>query len=117
MRFLMRATAASTEGVNLISRPGTLPFVWHHVVAQRQEREMTLYVDGRRLASGICDEVAPEALGALLFGYSIGYTGNEANSKPWRQLQGRLAEIALYDRVLTPEEIGQHAALGGKKHQ
>lgn len=114
MRFLMRATAMSTEGVNLISHPGTLPFVWHHVVAQRQEREMALYVDGVRLAFGTCDEVPPESPVALLFGYSVGYTTTEAESKPWRQLHGRIAEIAIYDRVLTPEEIRQHAALGGK---
>ncbi|RYD74691.1 MAG: hypothetical protein EOP84_19485 [Verrucomicrobiaceae bacterium] len=114
IRYLMRATAASTAGVNLISQPGTLPFVWHHVVAQRQGREMSLYVDGRRLASGICDEVASETPSALLFGYSIGYTTTEADSKPWRQFHGRLAEIAVYDRVLTPEEIRQHAELGGK---
>ncbi|WP_035605035.1 LamG-like jellyroll fold domain-containing protein [Haloferula sp. BvORR071] len=115
MRYLMRAKATSTEGVNLISHPGTLPFVWHHVVAQRQEREMALYVDGVRLASGVCDEVAPESTVALLFGYSVGYTTTEAESKPWRQLHGRLAEIAVYDRMLTPEEIRQHATLGGKK--
>ncbi|MES2572610.1 MAG: LamG-like jellyroll fold domain-containing protein [Verrucomicrobiota bacterium] len=115
MRYLMRATAASTAGVNLISQPGTLPFVWHHVVAQRQGREMALYVDGHRLVSGVCDELAPETSSALLFGYSIGYTTTEADSKPWRQLHGRLAEIAVYDRVLTLEEIRQHAALGGKK--
>jgi len=115
MRYLMRATAASTAGVNLISQPGTLPFLWHHVVAQREGREMTLYVDGRRLASGVCDELAPETSGILAFGYSVGYTGgDEKNSRPWRQLHGRLAEIAVYDRVLTPEEIRQHAALGGK---
>ncbi|MEK7953976.1 LamG-like jellyroll fold domain-containing protein [Luteolibacter soli] len=115
MRYLMRATAMSTEGVNLISQPGTLPFVWHHVVAQRQEREMSIHVDGVRLASGVCDEVAPQTPVALLFGYSVGYTTTEADSKPWRQLHGRLAEIAIYDRVLTPEEIRQHAALGGKQ--
>ncbi len=114
MRFVMRATAASMAGVNLISQPDTLPFVWHHVVAQRQEREMTLHVNGVRLASGICDEFAPETPGVLLFGYSIGYTRTEANAGPWRQLHGRLAEIAVYDRVLTPEEIRRHAALGGK---
>ncbi len=114
MRYLMRATAASMEGVNLISRPGTLPFVWHHVVAQRRDREMALYVDGRCLAFGVCDEFASETPCILLFGYSIGYNNDEANSKPWRQLHGRLAEIAVYDRVLTPEEIRQHAALGGK---
>jgi hypothetical protein len=114
MRYLMRATATSTAGVNLISHPGITPFVWHHVVAQRQDREMALYVDGVRLASGVCDEVAAETPVALLFGYSVGYTTTEANSLPWRQLHGRLAEIAIYDRVLTPEEIRQHAALGGK---
>ncbi len=115
IRFLMRVTAASTEGVNLISQPVALPFVWHHVVAQRQEREMALYVDGRLMAAGLSDKVNPETSCALLFGYSVGYHITEANSKPWRQLHGRLAEIAVYDRVLTLEEIRRHAALGGKQ--
>lgn len=114
MRYLMRTTAASTEGVNLISRPGTLPFVWHHVVAQRQSRDMALYVDGRHAASTLCDQLPSETPCALIFGYSIGYTTSEADSKPWRQLHGRLAEIAVYNRVLSPGEIRQHAALGGK---
>ncbi len=115
LRFLTRSPADKAGGVNLVSDPGTAPFVWHHVVAQRKNREIALYVDGRRLASGICDPVAFETPCALLFGFSMGFTYKGEETAPGRQLHGRLAEIAIYDRVLTPEEIRQHAALGGKK--
>jgi hypothetical protein len=117
LRYLMRwpATSNAANGVNLVSRPGTQPFVWHHVIGQQREREMSLYVDGQRLCSGVCDEIPAENPGMLIFGYAWGHDENEAETKLVRQFRGRLAHIALYDRTLGEQEIRQHARLGGKE--
>lgn len=84
--------------------------VWTHVVGSLDDRsgEMTLWIDGRR-ASSHRTKVRPFAaldpqLGA---GVSIGNVQTRGNySQP---LNGTLVDVAIYDRVVTPNEIHWNA--------
>ncbi|MDP1588114.1 MAG: LamG-like jellyroll fold domain-containing protein [Prosthecobacter sp.] len=115
LRFLTRWPAESRGGVNLYSRPTFLPYQWHHVVAQQQGRRMELWVDGIPSGKGIADEQPVEIEGHLSIGVATILAPVTHAPVQGRPLKGRMAEIALYDRVLTVEEIRQHAAIGGKE--
>lgn len=114
VRFLMRWPAESHGGVNLFSKPTFLPYQWHHVVAQQQAETMELWVDGRRVGRGICDPLPDEIRGHFSFGATTILAPVTHDPIKARQLSGRMAEIAIYHRTLSEDEIRQHAAIGGK---
>jgi hypothetical protein len=115
IRFLMRWPVDSRGGVNLYSKPTFVPYQWHHVVAQQQDRRMELWVDGRLAGRGVADEMPEEIRGALLFGNAIILAPVTHEPVAARRLSGRMAEIATYDRMLSAEEVRAHAARGGKR--
>lgn len=74
---------------------------WHHVAMTREGDRLKVYLNGNPRPE-IDDKFArtyPKDHPQFFFG---GRTDNFAN------LQGRLDEIAIYDRVLSPEEISVH---------
>jgi len=97
--------------MSLNSPPLAFPYQWHHVVAQQREGRLELYLDGE--AVGVAHVGAkPDAVEcSLLFGCLQFYSG-AALSTLERPFSGRMAEIAIYDRLLTLEEIRQHASRG-----
>lgn len=111
VRFLARWPAATDGGVNLFSSPNILPFQWHHVVIQQTERKMQLWVDGVLAGKGVSDPQPTEMLGHLMFGATT--IENRSTHKPEtnRRLRGRMADLAIYDRTLSAEEIQQHASM------
>lgn len=114
VRFLMRWPAESHGGVNLFSKPTFLPYQWHHVVAQQKEESMELWVDGRRAGRGVCDPLPDEIRGYFSFGATTIMAPVTHGPIHSRHLSGRMAEIAIYQRLLSEEEIRQHASIGGK---
>ncbi len=117
VRYLMRWPGDSKSGVNLLSAPDITLYQWHHLVAQQKERQMELYLDGRLIGRGMADEMPQEFAAAMTFGYAIidGPAPTRLPTAPSRHLSGRIAEIAIYDHMLTVEQIREHAKLGGKK--
>lgn len=112
-RYLSRWPASMRGGVNLYSPPKAFPFQWHHLVAQEKAGQMELFIDGESMGRAKAAQYAPEVRCAVQFGcLEVLKEGSDA-ARFERPFAGRLAEIALYGRVLTPEEIRQHAALGG----
>lgn len=105
LRFLTRWPAGSRGGVNLFSEPVHGAFTWHHVVIQLKDRRMELHADGMPVKIATADPM-PETIDLFL---SLGFahiTSEDGKSiQPDRFLIGRMAEIAVYDRVLSPEEI------------
>ena len=77
------------------------PDSWHHVVLTREGERIRVYLNGNP---------RPDIDGRLARSYPVlhpqfflgGRTDNFAN------LQGRLDEVALYERVLTPREVTAH---------
>ncbi|MDF1859169.1 MAG: HEAT repeat domain-containing protein, partial [Verrucomicrobiales bacterium] len=77
------------------------PESWHHVAMVRQGEQIRVFLNGNP---------KPEINGKLARSYPEGHPqfffgGRNDN---FSNLNGRLDEVALYDRALTPEEIAAH---------
>jgi hypothetical protein len=108
VRFLTRWPIDVRGGVNLFSEPVIGPYSWHHVVIQIKGRRMELHVDGLPVKVATADPL-PETIDAFLtlgFAHTMGRDGL-IEGLPDRFLIGRMAEVAVYDRVLSPGEIRQ----------
>ena len=116
VRFLDRWPAAISFGANVFSRRNMVPSLWHHVVGQKSGGTLELYVDGEQVGTSPvklnaqnADDVATTAcrllVGRLKQRSQLPFT-NEI-----RAFEGRLDELAVYDRALTPDEIRRHARL------
>lgn len=105
-RFLHRIPDIR-EGNNAFSESSYRPGHWHHVVAVKEEGQMSLYLDGeleKRLEQpGFTDEGGYR----LLFG-QIDLLRRE------RCFNGLVDEMAIYDRVLAPEEIRERVSRANK---
>jgi hypothetical protein len=81
---------------------------WHHVTLVRQGSSVAVYLDGQpqpEIAGEIRPSAAPGSQQLFLGGHSDG----QAN------FEGKLCEIAVYDRPLRPEEIVGHYAASGAR--
>jgi len=106
LRYLTRWPIGIGGGVNLFSEPVHGPLSWHHVVIQLKHGRMELHADGMPVKIAKADPM-PETIDLFLtfgFAYTKGDSGKE-KIQPDRFLNGRMAEIAVYDRVLSLEEI------------
>lgn len=104
VRYLLRWPPGQADGMNLYSPPKALPYLWHHVVAQQENGRMELFVNG--ISQGIANtEESPLSVEAR---WQFGSLRAHPDVDP-RQLErvfsGRLAEIAVYDRLLSDSEI------------
>ncbi len=77
------------------------PKSWHHVVMVREGERIRVYLNGNPKPDidGKFARSYPKSHPQFFLG---GRNDNFAN------LQGRLDEVALYDRVLTPDEVSAH---------
>jgi hypothetical protein len=92
------SVSASMAGTDL--RDGE----WHHVVGTfvRSTGAVALYVDGNLVAVGTSGTGSP-----TLSGFYLG--NRHASDGLW---VGQLDKVAVYDRVLTGDEVSTHYALG-----
>ncbi len=110
VRYLLRWPVGARGGMNIFSAPRAFPYQWHHLVAQQADGELELFIDGERAGTALADKFPPEVACALQFGCLEFHPGGDP-AKLERPFSGRMAEIAIYDRVLTAEEIRQHAGM------
>lgn len=89
---------------SLVGRAPLALRTWHHVVLVRQGRKVAAYLDGQTDLSGELENTVPAREASLFFG---GRCDNFAN------LEGRLDEVALYDRALSSEEVAAHFKASG----
>jgi hypothetical protein len=112
VRFLDRWPAAVHGGADVFSRRTVVPSQWHHIVAQKVGATLELYVNGECVgtspakvnAQGPEDAVTTPC--RLLVGRLKQFQGHPSEV---RAFEGRLDELAVYDRPLTPDEIRRHA--------
>jgi hypothetical protein len=113
VRFLERWPAAVSGGADLFSRRTVVPSLWHHVVGQKRDVKLELFVDGVRVGTSpvkTAGEDADDRTGPcrLLVGRL-----KEQSGPPYfneiRAFEGRIGELAVYDHPLTSEEIRRHA--------
>lgn len=109
LRYLLRWPPGHRDGMNLYSpTAAALPYQWHHVVAQQSGGKMQMFLNGRAIGPAQTD-AAPESMESLLQLGCLEYRPGQG-SLPRRPFSGCLAEVAVYERVLSAEEIADHAA-------
>src|SRR5207249_3371417 len=81
---------------------------WQHVVLVRKDRSVRVYLNGQLELEGVVEFTLPANQGNLFVG---GRCDRFAN------FEGRVDEVAIYDRVLTPEEVSTHHALNNSTVQ
>jgi hypothetical protein len=79
---------------------------WNHVVLVRDGKRVTVYLNGNTL---------PEIDGQIEIGYESGveqllFGGRSDN---FANFEGKIDEVAVYDRALTPEEVLGHYKVSG----
>jgi hypothetical protein len=79
---------------------------WNHVVLCRSGRHITVYLNGRRKAE-IDEDTAP-GLTAGADEFFIGGRGDGVSS-----FEGRIDEVAIYGRTLSPDEMARHYEAAG----
>jgi hypothetical protein len=114
VRFLDRWPPAVSGGADVFSRRTVVPSLWRHVVAQKSGDTLELYVDGECVGTSPVKRTAPEPADPvstpceILVGRLKPLHQHPSEVRPF---EGRLDELAVYDRALTPEEIRLHARL------
>jgi hypothetical protein len=94
----LQATIRKSDGdENVVTSNSTLPQkTWRHVVVTADGENLHLYEDGDLVAANPCSSVAATNAEAVWFG-----TDSRAN----RVWDGRIDELALFDKALTKEEV------------
>ena len=104
LRFLNRFPLGTSGGREANSTTSYRDGQWHHVAVTRAKAEITLYVDGLRVASTADTSVFdPTDYFSLCVGQldnERGYTG--ATARLWL---GAIDDICVYNRALTPAEL------------
>ncbi len=76
---------------------------WNHVALVRDGSRVAVYLNGNT-APEIAGEAAPDKSRDVFLG---GRSDKEAT------FEGRIDEVAIYDRALSPQEIRRHYELAG----
>jgi hypothetical protein len=108
VRYLTRWPAGSGGGINIYTEPKFLPYQWHHLVAQQANGKMELYLNGHRVGKADADPFAPQIPCTIQFG-CLRYNEGRALAQLQRTFAGKMAEVAIYNRLLTTEEIRERA--------
>jgi hypothetical protein len=77
---------------------------WHHVVVVRDGGTVTVYLDGQLDARGELEPTTPRRVARVFVG---------GRSDRTDSFEGRLDEVALYQRALAPEEVAAHYRISG----
>jgi hypothetical protein len=116
VRFLDRWPAGVSHGANVFSRRNIVTSLWHHVVGQKSGDTLELYVDGEQVGTSPTKLNAQDPDGVATTACRLLVGRLKQRSQPpctneIRAFEGRLDELAVYDRALAPEEIRRHARL------
>ncbi|WP_435005531.1 LamG-like jellyroll fold domain-containing protein [Tundrisphaera lichenicola] len=87
------------SGPILSGKTELTPKGWHHIVLSRDGENLSIYLDGQPEAT---TGSAPRPGGSRLRLKIGGGSGTEPG------LEGKIDEVAVYDRSLSPEEIADH---------
>ena len=107
--------AADDRSTNALSgKTEIAQHTWHYLVLAREESRVTIYLDGSREP-----EISGAAAGKTVNKPTTLLIGGRHDGSG--SFEGKIDEIAVYERVLTTDEVGRHyhAAQGSKvsKHE
>jgi hypothetical protein len=86
----------------LSGRSEIVPKTWHHIVLTRTGRQVAVYLDGNARPEIIGQADVHQATTTANTVYLGGRHDHEAT------FEGKIDEVACYDRPLTPAEIAEH---------
>jgi large repetitive protein len=115
LSFFIDDTSGALKGgvgnVDLATSTIVLAPAWHHAVFVVSSTTASIYVDGKLEATVAVPFPARPASGIFAIGadYDEGPDGTPSLD-PAAWFKGRIAEVAVYDHVLTPERIAAHFA-------
>jgi hypothetical protein len=92
---------AHGPGTVLAGKTAISPKTWHHVVLTRTGRRIAVHLDGNRMPE-IAGDVEPPQESGLASLFLGGRQDAEAT------FEGKIDEVAFYDRPLAPAEIAEH---------
>jgi hypothetical protein len=110
VRLLHRWPSGWEAGDNAYSQDPYVPYRWHHVVGQVHFDRIELFLDGRLSAALSIRPEHSEVACQLVLGRLTSRPGSGLSID--RPFVGRLDEVALYDRPLSPEEVRDHHRRG-----
>lgn len=111
LRYLLRWPAGHRDGLSLFSSTAAaLPYQWHHVVAQQRSGRMELFLNGKLIGPAQTDS-PPQSIDSILQLGCLEHRPGQDLAKLRRPFSGRMAEVAVYERVLSAQEITAHAAV------
>lgn len=108
VRYLTRWPAGSGGGINIYTEPKFLPYQWHHLVAQQSNGKMELYLNGKLVGKADADPFAPLIQCGIQLG-CLRFKEGTSQDSIQRPFAGKMAEVAIYDRLLTEDEIRARA--------
>ena len=111
LRFLHRWPIDIHVTDSLFSENVYIPRHWHHVVAQKHDGRLDLFLDGVLERSTLLEPDHPTLRCHLIVGRR---TPEGQNPKDSRSFVGRIDELAVYDRPLLDEEVRRHFRLGSE---
>lgn len=95
------------DGVNLVSGRTKLALgAWHHVALVRSGNEVKVYLNG---------QAEPEISAAAAKTYDASRVVLGTRADGYAPFQGRLDEVAFFDRALTGEQVAAHFAAAKAK--
>jgi hypothetical protein len=100
-RVVAGATVDSLQQLTLLSRDSVAPYRWHHIAITYDDDFMSLYIDGVQNI-----KMAKDFRSVFNPADSV-MVGHTANNKNHRFMNGSVDDIFIYNRVLSPAEIGQ----------
>src|SRR5262249_6696147 len=110
VRLLHRWPSGWEAGDNAYSHSPYVPYRWHHIVGQVNRDRIELFLDGDLSAALSIRPEHSDVACQLLLGRLSTRPGSGLSID--RPFVGRLDEVALYDRPLSPEEIRDHSRAG-----
>ncbi|HVK10715.1 MAG TPA: LamG-like jellyroll fold domain-containing protein [Gemmataceae bacterium] len=114
VRFVDRWPTGRGGGADVFSRRTVVTTLWRHIVSQKNGDTLELYVDGELVGTtpARLNAAAPEDAATTACRLLVGRLKRRSlppNEPDIRAFEGRLDELAVYGRPLTPEEIRRHA--------
>jgi Concanavalin A-like lectin/glucanases superfamily/PKD domain len=108
VRFNLGTASASKAIDYTLSWGSSLASGWHHVVATYRRRSKgCLYLDGLKRCKALNFTVASNARS-----WTVGRHPAKSSSGTWEAFEGRLDEVAIYDRVLPSDRVRTHFQAG-----
>jgi hypothetical protein len=111
VRFLHRWPIDIHVTDSLFSENVYIPRRWHHVVAQKRDGRLDLFLDGVLERSTPLEPDHPTLRCHLIVGRR---TPEGQNPKDSRSFVGRIDELAIYDHPLSDEEVRRHFRFGSE---